>query len=329
MKLKYNIIKALTALCLSLCLCVSAAAYGDSLVPVGQTIGIDLRFGGVMVAELTDVGDLPSPAAQGGLQKGDIITHLDDMKVRCASDFVDAAEDFDGGDINLSVRRGGEEFTVTVTPQKGDDGVYRLGLWLRDGVSGIGTVTFYDPETGLYGALGHAINDLETGQVLPCEEGEVCRSSVQSVVKGEQGCPGELCGEFEKSEILGTISSNTPSGIFGQMTNVPEGEALQWASEEEIALGDAVIYANVNGTEVQEFTAEICRIYHDDADNRDFLLAITDSALLEKTGGIVQGMSGSPVIQNGKIVGAVTHVLINDPTRGYGIFIENMLEAAE
>ncbi|MBR4953210.1 MAG: PDZ domain-containing protein, partial [Oscillospiraceae bacterium] len=162
MKIKCNIIKALTVLVLIICMSISALAYGDSLVPVGRTVGIDLSFGGVMVAELTDVDGQQSPAAAAGLQKGDIITHIGQTRVRCASDFVEAAEDFDGGGIKLELLRKGESTCVTVKPIKGDDGVYRLGLWLRDGISGIGTVTFYDPETGLYGALGHGINDPET-----------------------------------------------------------------------------------------------------------------------------------------------------------------------
>jgi len=328
MKLKYNIIRTVTCLLLLLSLSVGALAYGDSLVPVGKTIGIDLSFGGVMVAELTDVDGEKSPAAAAGLQKGDIITHLGGKRIRCASDFVEAAESFNDGEIELMLRRSGKEMTVCVTPCRGADGVYRLGLWLRDGVSGIGTVTFYDPETGLYGALGHGINDPDTGEILPCEGGNVCRSSVTRVKKGAQGTPGELCGEFAKSEILGSIEINSASGIFGKMTDAPEGEALEWAHKGDVKLGEAYIYANVQGGNTELYTVEISRIYHEQTDNRDFLLSITDPGLLNTTGGIVQGMSGSPIIQDGKLVGAVTHVLVNDPTRGYGIFIENMLDAA-
>ena len=213
-----------------------------------------------------------------------------------------------------------------MVPAADAEGGWKLGLYLRDGISGIGTVTFYDPETGLFGALGHPVNDSETGVMLPLSEGLITSATIASVQKGENGAPGELHGCFDVSARLGSILYNTPYGIFGYFDTAPEGDALETAPENEIRTGPAAILVQVEGSETQEFDVEICRIYRGGEER--LMVRVTDPELLDLTGGIVQGMSGSPILQNGRLIGAVTHVLLSDPTRGYGVTIDSMLRAA-
>jgi len=322
---------ALLVISLSFAVPVRAAALEASeLVPVGSTVGIQLKMDGVMVvgfAELETDGGKVCPARDAGIMPGDMIVRLGSRDTASAAEFLSAASELDGEKVSATVMREGKQIQFNVTPVLADNGSYQLGLWLRDGVSGIGTVTFYDPESGMFGALGHGINDLDTGKLLPAEKGSICGSSVVDVIKGEQGKPGELCGRFDKENELGSITNNTDCGIFG-MYRAGGGDTIPVAEESDVHLGDASILSNVSGDEVTEYAVEISRIYHDSEDGRFIMITVKDERLLETTGGIVQGMSGSPIIQDGKLVGAVTHVLVNDPTRGYGIFIENMLDAA-
>ena len=207
-----------------------------------------------------------------------------------------------------------------------------LGLWVRDSIAGIGTLTFYDAETGIFGALGHGVNDSETGELLPLRSGAVMYSVVTDVTKGVSGTPGQLHGNFSFDEELGTVSENTDGGVFGVIMDgaLTDGlTELETVSNDEIRTGDAVILANIDGDEVEEFAINIVRVYPNAQDSlRSMVIEITDGRLLDESGGIVQGMSGSPILQDGKLIGAVTHVLVNDPTRGYGISIEDMLAAA-
>ena len=210
-------------------------------------------------------------------------------------------------------------------------GVYQLGVWLRDSMAGIGTLTFADPETGLFGTLGHGINDVDTAVLMPLQSGSIMPASVPDVKRGASGQPGELHGQFDLTQDLGTLYANTSQGIFGQLKQaetVAGLEPVPVASREQVKTGKATILSNIRGDEVEEFEVEITHVYDQDEGARSLMLQVTDPDLLEATGGIVQGMSGSPILQDGKLVGAVTHVLVNDPTRGYGIFIENMLDAA-
>ena len=206
--------------------------------------------------------------------------------------------------------------------------MYCIGAWIRDSMAGIGTMTYYDPATATFGALGHGITDVDTAQLMPFSNGSILPSTVKAVKKGEAGSAGELRGDFDLTCDLGGLYANTSSGVFGTLESdyapareeaVPTGQART---------GPAVIRSNIRGDEVREYSIEILKTVQGSGDGRDMVISITDPDLIEATGGIVQGMSGSPVIQNGRIVGAVTHVLLNDPTKGYGISIENMLEAA-
>jgi stage IV sporulation protein B len=220
-----------------------------------------------------------------------------------------------------------------VAPEQNDRGDYAIGAWIRDSMAGIGTVTYYDPQTKTFGALGHGITDVDTAVLMPFSAGSVLPSTVKAVKRGEAGCAGELRGDFALDRELGTLDANTAAGIFGRMEAEDAewlwGQALPVASKGEVKPGRAAIRSNIRGDEVREYEIEILKVQSNAPDGRDLILSVTDPDLIAATGGIVQGMSGSPIIQDGKLVGAVTHVLLNDPTRGYGIFIENMLEAAK
>ncbi len=313
-----------------ICLLLSGTALAvEELVPVGQVVGIQMDIEGVLVAGLCDVDTAEgpvNPAAEAGIRAGDVILAVDGWSVTSAQEFMERLEGLSGA-AELTLRRDGKTQCIRVTPAAETDGKQRLGLWLRDGIAGVGTVTYIDPATGAYGALGHGVNDPETGLLLPLDAGEICRARIVDVTPGAAGDPGELAGCFEPAAVVGTVEANTPCGIFGAVTGglAPVGPALPVAEPGEVRPGPAVIYSCVDGQTVGEYEVEIAPAGVVAGDGRDLLVHVTDPELLAVTGGIVQGMSGSPIIQNGKLVGAVTHVLVNDPTRGYGIFIENML----
>jgi stage IV sporulation protein B len=308
---------------------VQAAAL--ELVPVGRAVGIRLDIDGVLVVGLAQV-DMEngegSPAGEAGILPGDRIVRIGAEEVKDGADLQEALEGIVGGPISLTVQRSGRIIQYTVQPTQGEDGTMRLGLWLRDGINGIGTVTFYDPNSGIFGALGHGVADLDTGTLIPLGGGDITETQVIDVLPGIKGTPGELCGSLNASTILGSVYTNTICGIFGLAPSaLSEHKAIPVADESELSLGPATILSTIKGDEVREFKVEITRIYRGDDSTRCLMLTVTDKDLLSVTGGIVQGMSGSPILQNGKLVGAVTHVLVNDPTRGYGISLERMLTA--
>ena len=312
-------------------------ALPKTLVPGGHTVGIKLFSDGVLVVGLDQV-DTPSgavaPAKNCGLREGDIITHINSHEVDTIEEVQSILKETSGAEMSIRcIRQGSPVQLTTQAVQCSTDGSYKLGAWIRDSMAGIGTVTFVDPETGLFGALGHAINDVDTGRLMPLSSGAILHSSVTGVQKGQVGQPGQLRGAFDLSEDVGKLYANTQSGVFGTLEpgdELTQGQALSVARREEVHVGDVIIRSNIQGDEVKEYKAEISRIYPEsNTDTRNFLIKITDEELLSKTGGIVQGMSGSPILQDGKLIGAVTHVLVNDPTQGYGIFVENMLKAAD
>ena len=294
------------------------------LVPVGKVIGLQLQNDTLTVAAYDDV--FGEAARSAGLKIGDEILDINGCDVSCAEDVRSALSDSQPP-VQLTVRRGSKVSHVSLTPKQTEEGP-RMGVYLRQGISGIGTVTFYDPETGLFGTLGHGVSDA-AGSLLQMTRGTAYEASVISVKKGKSGEPGQLKGSAEGAGAFGSLLRNTPQGVFGTTNYSWPGEAIPTAAYGEILSGPAKIRCQINGAQTQEYSAEILKIYPETrTDGRNFLLKITDPELLNCTGGIVQGMSGSPIIQDGKLVGAVTHVLVNDPTRGYGIYIENMLDAA-
>ena len=302
------------------------------LTPGGMAIGIHVEADGLLVVGFLEVacGDSSvSPAWEAGIRTGDLIRAVGPVHVTTAAQLREALE-ASSGSVSLRFQRGGREMQVTVEPLCNEEGQKELGVMLRSGLSGIGTLTFYDPNSGRFGALGHGVSDQETGVLLPLKTGFVGRAGVDSIVPGQQGQPGELKGTMGLDAPVGGVLRNTPQGIFGFLE--PEfgrtlGSPMPVCRASEVRCGPALIRSDIDGT-IREYQVEISRIYRDGEGKRDLLVTVTDPQLLGSTGGIVQGMSGSPIIQDGKLVGAVTHVLVNDPTRGYGIFIENMLEAA-
>ena len=294
------------------------------LVPVGEVVGLALSEGTVTVAAFHEV--YGSAAREAGLQIGDEIVSLDGHRVDSAQDLYDALKR-SGGTVELCLRRSGRDRQIRICPTATADGP-RLGVYIREGIAGVGTVTWFDPQTMRFGALGHGING-GSGAPVPLKTGKVYRASVISVKAGRIGEPGQLRGGVDSTKVLGSLTANTAQGVFGEVTEPWKGEAIPVAAAGQIREGPAVIRSNVVGDQVREYTVEIVKVYTADRDEgRNMLLKVTDPTLLATTGGIVQGMSGSPIIQDGKLVGAVTHVLVNDPTTGYGIFIENMLDAA-
>ena len=235
--------------------------------------------------------------------------------------------------MTLQVRREGADLQLSAQAARSQAGAYQLGVWLRDSMAGIGTMTFYDPQSGVFAALGHGINDVDTAKLMPLETGSIMEASVSDVKRGRAGEPGELHGEFNLTEDLGELYANTDRGIFGHLDGeqLTQGlEPVAVATREQVREGKAVIRSNISGDQVEEYAIEIIRLYPEtEGETRNMMIRVTDQRLLDATGGIVQGMSGSPIIQDGRLVGAVTHVLVNDSTRGYGILAENMLQAAQ
>ena len=311
---------ALSVLSIYLC---ATAAFARELIPVGRVIGLELSAGTVTVAAFDDS---LGAGRDSGLRIGDRIVAIDGIAIRCAEDVRDALRRSDGR-VDMRVSRQGRETVISLEPEITDSGP-KLGIYLKQGITGIGTVTYYDPETSQFGTLGHGVNDGK-GSLLPMARGNVYGASIVSVQKGKAGAPGQLKGALSSDRVLGALSSNTARGVFGTVTEEFPGEPMEVAAAEEVRAGSATIRSTVSGDTPREYSVEILKIYPKDRpDGRNLLIRVTDPALLETTGGIIQGMSGSPIIQDGKLIGAVTHVLVNDPTRGYGIFIENMLEAA-
>lgn len=303
------------------------------LTPVGLLIGIYLETDGILVIGVGNFvslsGQEVSPS-QYLLKTGDYITALDGREVTGKKAFIRDVENSGGDAVTLTVRRGEEEFDVTVEPVQNQSGKYKLGIWVRDNAQGVGTMTFVDSE-GNFGALGHGINDVDTSLVMKLDRGTLYRTEIIAIKKGTRGNPGEMTGMIEYSDrnILGTVDSNTEQGIFGvcneKMLSRIETEPIPIALKQEVQTGEAQILCTVDG-EPQYYDIEITELHLDHTNiNKGIVLRVTDPNLIAITGGIVQGMSGAPIVQNGKLVGAVTHVLVNDSTSGYGIFVEEML----
>lgn len=310
---------------------VSVIPKGE-LIAVGRTAGIKLYCDGVMVASVADGScfDGINPSQQAGLAAGDIIKEINGKKVETSDDVSALVNKSDGATLKLLVEREGQKMTFNITPKLSVDGKLKIGLWVRDSMAGIGTITFYDPESGMFGALGHGISDIDTGKIMPMSGGGLIGSRVMNIRRGEQGSPGELKGTFELENNIGSLSINCETGIYGKMKDmsyIKEGIPMAIGFKDEVMTGSAKILSNIESEKSELFEIEILKLNpSSQAMGKNMLIRVTDARLLASTGGIVQGMSGSPIMQREKLIGAVTHVLVNDPERGYGIFIENMLE---
>ena len=309
----------LSAICIIIVCAVTVSA--ATLVPGGQVIGLQLEDDTVTVAGFHE--SLGDAAKSAGMAAGDRIVAVDGAPVKCVEDVRQALHRSDGT-VVISLIRDGKTKRLTLAPAATHEGP-KLGVYLRQGTAGLGTITYYDPDSGKYGALGHGVNS-PSGKLLTMRSGNVYEAQVFSVKKGTAGTPGQLLGQLTRAVSMGSIGKNTAQGVFGQLTETIHDEPLPVG---EAAVGSAIIRSTVGSEGLREYSVEILKIYPNSRDRtRNLLLKVTDAQLLATTGGIVQGMSGSPIIQDGKLVGAVTHVLVNDPTTGYGIFIENMLDAA-
>ena len=311
----------------------------ESVYPVGVPIGIYVKTDGVLVAGLGNV-----PTADGReicpgeriLQPGDYILAVDGENVYLKGEVIDKIRDSMGETVVLTIRRNGQISKVKVTPVMSESGIYQIGVWIRDSAQGIGTLTYIDEDNG-FGALGHGINDIDTSDLMEIDSGGLYETQIISIKKGASGEPGEISGviRFVEDAKEGEIYLNTPNGIYGEMDITPESVGLTGgmrypvALKQEIELGAAGLVCTING-ETKIYEIQIKEIdYSQSQGNRGLVIEITDPALLSQTGGIIQGMSGSPIVQNGKFVGAVTHVFVNNPAKGYGIFADTMLHMAD
>ena len=305
-----------------------------SIFVSGSTVGMYMETDGVLIIDtgeiLSEGGETKEPA-KNIVKPGDYIVALNDEKISRKKDLIDDLKKLEGEEVILDVVRNGETVPVSITPAKDKQGEYKLGIWVRDNTQGIGTLTFVD-EKGNYGALGHGISDVDTGELLEIQNGALYQAQILGIQKGAKGSPGELSGliRYEQGKIIGSIETNSKNGIYGHFTGDRKSpislKKMPVGYKQEVTEGEASILCCVED-EVKEYQAEITKIDMNHSDtNKSFVIRVADPKLLSVTGGIVQGMSGSPVLQNGKIIGAVTHVFVQDSTSGYGIFIENMME---
>ena len=314
-------------LSLALFMAMPASAWAQELVVGGQAVGIRVETPGVMVVGLASVETAEgscSPAADAGFQTGDIVTKIGETEIHTAADFLAAVAALEGEAAEVTAKRGDKTIRLTVQPALSAEEQWMFGMLLRDGVSGIGTLTFCDPISGAFGALGHAVSDDETGAALPLESGRITDAQIVDVIPGTQGSPGELNGFADAAQVLGNVEKNSDKGIFGQLLLRPAGRLAEIG---QITPGPATILCTVQAHEVEEYTVQIDRVYSEGGCRR-IMLTVTDPALCERTGGIVQGMSGSPILQDGKLVGALTHVFVAEPRRGYGLCIQDMMAEA-
>lgn len=307
------------------------------LVPCGMTVGVNVSTDGIMVLGtgtiISEDGKEYTPS-RGILKTGDLILKVNEKSIENKEELISAIENSNGKVLKMTIKRDNELLEIYVTPIKSEiDKSYKIGAWVRDETQGIGTITYYNPKSYTFGALGHGITDIDTRKIIPIKNGKIMKAEITSIKKGQRGIPGELTGAIYDTEEaqLGTIELNTSQGIFGKldpkkMKAFPK-KSFPIAFQNEIHEGKAIILSNISGDKIEEFEIVIQKVSRFQQDiSKGMIIKITDPRLLDKTNGIIQGMSGSPIIQDGKLVGAVTHVFVHDPTKGYGIFIENMLK---
>ncbi len=292
-----------------------------SVIPCGTPFGIKVKSDGVMVIEVAE----GSPADRAGIKPGDVITSVNGCEV-CTNSELGEAVQLSADVTRIVLKRSGSEISAELAPEN-NGGTLKIGAWVRDSAAGIGTLTFLDPESLIFGGLGHAVSDVTTGGAVPLRTGEITSAEIYDVIKGKEGSAGELCGTILPNSDIGELAGNTEAGVFGRLTETVEGETVPVAFRQEVKTGAATVLTTVDGSEPREYEIEIERINLLDLNgSKGMVIRITDDELLEKTGGIVRGMSGSPILQDGMLIGAVTHVLVSDPARGYAVFAESMLD---
>lgn len=307
------------------------------VVPSGESIGVRIKSKGVTVVGLSSITDVNGkktcPALDAGFIAGDKIIEINGNKVNVESDIVEIINGIKnrGQICKILIERNETKLELSIKPvQSIEDKLYKLGLWVRSSIAGVGTMTFFEPLTGKFAALGHGITDIESGVLIDIENGKILKSKVISIQKAKKSTPGEIIGIFnDKNGVYGIIEKNTSYGIYGSIDSKKinkQGKTMPIGLGNHVKEGNAKILTTIKDNKVEEFNIEIQKVFRqNNADSKSMIIKITDEKLIEKTGGIIQGMSGSPIIQNGRLIGSVTHVLVNDPMRGYGIFVEWML----
>ena len=303
--------------------------------PIGRTIGLKLYTNGVLVVGMSEIdgqdGKKYSPYKNSGIKEGDMIQEIDGQEISNTEMLMNIINKCNGKEVSIKYERNGESIYTSITPIKGTNGSYMLGLWVRDAAAGIGTLTYYEAKTGKFAALGHGITDVDTGELLNISNGELVTAQIVSIVKGVKGRVGEIRGIIDNMDKIEKKKKNTEIGVYGSVSNLElineiKREEVQVATRKEIKEGDAKIICQIENGKVDEFNIKIKRIYRNSKDNKSMLIEITDQRLIEKTGGIIPGMSGTPILQNNKFIGAITNVLLNSPTEGYAIFADMMME---
>lgn len=301
------------------------------VIPVGKAIGMKLYTDGVLVVGMSEING-KKPYENTGIQEGDRIIEINNEKVDSTDELIETVNKSNGKQIAVKYKRNEDIITTSIEPAKTDDDQYKLGLWVRDAAAGVGTMTFYEPSSGMFAALGHGITDIDTSDLIQIANGELVTTNILSIVKGEKGAPGEIRGTIENGVSFGNIYKNTKYGVYGNVLNksrleVNSAEEMEVALRNEIKTGKAQILCELQDGKIERYEIEIQKLFiNNNEDNKSMVIKVTDKRLIEKTGGIIQGMSGAPIIQNGKFVGAVTHVLVNDPTIGYGVFADIMIK---
>lgn len=305
------------------------------VIPVGEIVGIKLYTSGVLVVGTSGIqsmdGATHKPYENTEIREGDSIVSINDIIVNNTDELINAINSCNGEKIKIKYIRNDEEKETTITPVQDKQGEYKIGLWVRDSAAGVGTVTFFIEGTQSFAALGHAITDIDTGDIIKTSSGEIDDVNIVSIVKGEKQGPGKIQGAIQQDKTIGKIYKNTQYGIFGTIKNtnninINYSKNMNVATRQEIQIGEASILSNIDG-EFKEYKVEIQKTYlNNNYDNKSMLIKVVDEELLNKTGGIIQGMSGSPIIQNGKFCGAVTHVFVNDSSVGYAVFADKMIQ---
>lgn len=326
-KIKNNFLLIILTLLIIPCY---AKAYSDYILIGGENIGIELNSNGVLIVGTYEVNNT-NPANEAGLINGDRIIKINNKNVTSIEDMLNIIEsEKDKKEIEITYKRKNKEETTILKLVKSDNNIYKTGLYVKDSITGVGTLTYIDPNTKLFGALGHEIIEKNTGQKLEIKDGKIYSSTVTGVTRSSIGSPGEKNATYNSSEVFGKINENMPSGIFGTYTKeLPNKKKYKVAKEEEVQNGKAQILTVIDGNTIEAFDINIIKTTTSNTSNKNILFEVTDEKLLKATGGIVQGMSGSPIIQNDTIIGAVTHVVVDDPKKGYGIYITKMLEEGE
>lgn len=313
--------------CVSICIIPTQAKTAEVIIG-GEAFGLKLYCKGVMVIRLekfTSGGVRVCPAKDSGIKVNDIITEADNSKIKSNEQLSEIIKGSKGKTVTLKVIRNDIEMLKKINAQKNENGVYYSGMWIRDSCAGLGTISYYNAKNMSYGALGHGICDIESGGLMESGSGEIEKAQITSVTKSTKHGIGTLNGYFSDEEI-GTISKNTPLGVYGKLTSIPNKKTVQVATVNEISTGKAYMYSTIKGQTPKKYSVkivDICNAYSNS--NRNLIIKITDKRLIKKTGGIVQGMSGSPIVQNGKLAGVLTHVFIDDSTMGYAVLGENMV----